>query len=298
MKVRSKLFYTYVTFVLLYISSFLFQRPISNLHQLEPSIIQYRFLSLTILVPAIIIWFAAFYGYYKLRVYASMIKDTPDGKHVEYIAKGLFILAVSLPIVALTTATANTLVEHNQSLATTVTIVQNYISVLFPLVAFIFINIGAHGLSILSKQRPSYKVMNLLAAAFIGIAIVFCYLVMTTGSLDDIYHLPPLLVILTLVFPYMFTWYLGLVAAYQTHLYSRNAPGTLYRQTWNMLATGIAAIIIAQIARQYIGNTTLRLENLQFARLLFMVYILSGILSVGYILVALGAKRLQKIEEV
>jgi len=298
MKLRSKLFYTYAASFLLYAASFTSQRQIATLQNIDLSTTQYTLLSLTVLVPTAVIWYVAFYGYYKLKVYATMIKNTPDGKHVDRITTGLGILALGLPGSALTTAAINTIVSYSPGFAGNGTVIKNYVALLFPLAAFVFINKGAHGLSVLSKQQINYRTANILAGGFIIIGTIFCHLVLTANSINDLYHLPSLLVVLTLVCPYLYTWYLGIVAAYQTYLYGYTAPGKLYRQTWNLLATGIGAIIGAQIARQYISSTTLRLENLQLVRLLFIVYVLLGMLSVGFILVAAGAKRLQKIEEV
>ena len=298
MQVRSKLFYSYVVFALLYAASFMVPRSISTLHRLDLTLLQYRLVSLTVLIPVVLIWFAAFYGYNKLRIYSDMIKDTPDGKHVSHLTTGIMILALGLPIAALIGASITIIIEHSPGFTAAGTIIKNYVSLVFPLLGFIFISLGSRGLSILSKKRPSYRSINILAGIFIAVGVTYCYLILTSSNLDATYHLPTWLIIVTLVCPYLYTWYLGMLAVLETHLYSRKAPGKLYRSTWNMLATGIGGIIIMQIAVQYISTATVQLSNLKLARLLFIVYVLLALLSVGYILVAIGAKRLQKIEEV
>ena len=80
--------------------------------------------------------------------------------------------------------------------------------------------------------------------------------------------------------------------------YSRRAPGTLYRKTWNLLAIGIASIIIMQIVIQYTTTLSSQFDEFKLLRLLLTIYVLLAMLSVGYLLIALGAKRLKKIEEV
>lgn len=298
MQVRSKLFYSYVAFVILYAASFMVPRSISTLQKLDLTPTEYRLISLTVLIPVVLIWFAAFYGYNKLRIYSEMIKDAPDGLHVKHLTTGIMILAFGLPLSALVSTASNLLIDYNQAFTTVGTVVKNYVSLVFPLIGFVFISRGARGLSIISKERPSYFSVNVLAAIVIAIGVTYCYLILTSPNLDTIYHLPDWLIVVTLVCPYLYTWYLGILAAYETHLYSRKAPGKLYRRTWNMLATGIGSIIIMQIAVQYISTATVQLSNLRLARLLFIVYVLLVLLSIGYILVATGAKRLQKIEEV
>jgi len=298
MQIRSKLFYTYVTLVLLYAASFMFNRPIATMQRLELSDIEYRLISLTILMPLVLIWFAAFYGYAKLKAYTDLIKDTPDGKHVANIAKGLMILAIGLPLNSVIGATLAITMQHNPEFVTAGTIIKNYLTLSFPLISFLYISRGTQGLTLLSKKLPTYKAVNRLALAFIFISAAYCCLTLASLNRHDIYQLPDWLIVSTIIVPYLYTWYLGLSAAYETHLYSRKAPGTLYRRTWNMLASGIACIIVAQIIVQYIGNVLLRFNDLKLIRLLLIVYVLLGLLSVGYLLVAFGAKRLQKIEEV
>jgi hypothetical protein len=298
MQVRSKLFYSYVTFALLYAASLMAPRSISTLHKFELTATQYRLVSLTVLIPILFIWFAAFYGYNKLRIYSQMIKNTPDGEHVKHITTGIMILAFGLPVASIVSAATTMIGEQNPAFLDAGTIIKNYVSLLFPLIGFVFISRGARGLSVITKERPSYRAVNILAAIFIAIGVTYCYLILTSNNLDAIYHLPSWLIVATLVCPYLYTWYLGILAAFETHLYSRKAPGKLYRRTWNMLATGIGSIIVMQIAIQYIGTATVQLNDLKLARLLFIVYILLALLSIGYILVAIGAKRLQKIEEV
>jgi hypothetical protein len=298
MQIRSKLFYTYVAFVLLYAVSFLADRPISTFQRLELTTLQYRIISLAVFVPVVLIWFAAFYGYSKLRAYSDLIKGTPDGKHVRIITTGLMILALALPANSLLAAANGIIVDNHPGFLTFGTIIKNYCSVLLPLISFVFISNGTQGLSKLSKKRPTYRTVNLLAGFFIVLSTLYCYLTITSHNLNQIYHMPKVLIVLTIICPYLYTWFLGLSAAYETHLYSRKAPGTLYRRTWNMLASGIAVIIFAQVIVQYVSTATLQFNDFKLIRLLFIVYVLFVLLAAGYIVVAIGAKRLQKIEEV
>ncbi len=295
---RSKLFYVYMCCVLLYAASFFTPRSISTIQTYELSTIQYYLLSLSVALPLSLIWFAAFYGYGKLRAYSQTIHGTPDGKHMARITTGIMVLAFGLPLSSLLGSAIAIAVQQNPDLQAAGSVIRNYVSMLYPLVGFVFISRGARGLSDLAKQRPSYLATNALGAIFIAISVLYCYIVATSQNINEIYHLPGWLVLSSLVAPYLFTWYIGLSSAFEIHSYSRTAPGVLYRKTWNMLATGIGAIIIMQIVVQYITTLTVQLANLRLLRLLIIVYILLALLAVGYVLVALGAKRLQKIEEV
>jgi hypothetical protein len=298
MNIRSKLFYAYVCCVSLYAASFLIPRSIATMRTFELSTLKYRLLSLTVLIPMSLIWFAAFYGYSKLRAYTRTIHDTPDGQHVAKITTGLLFLVIGLPVTSLSSSVLAILVEHNHSWIAAGTIVKNYLTLLFPLLGFMYISRGARGLSELAGQRPSYWATNLLAAIFIILGIVYSYVILHSQNIETLYHLPVWLVLSTLAGPYLFMWNIGILAAFEVYLYSRKAPGVLYRRTWQQLALGIGAIMIMQITVQYVTLITVQFTQLRLLRLLIIIYILLASLSVGYILVALGAKRLQKIEEV
>ncbi len=54
-----------------------------------------RIISLSVALPYIVIWAAAFYGFIRFKQYTDLIQDSPDGKPLATIANGLMILAFS-----------------------------------------------------------------------------------------------------------------------------------------------------------------------------------------------------------
>jgi hypothetical protein len=298
MKLRSKIFYLYAILVATYVALFLITLPTDAVQRFDLSPLEYRLLGLTVVIPLTLIWFAAFYGYSKLRTYTNLIRATKDGRHVNQLTRGIMVLAIGLPITAIVDTALSRLAQRYPSLTDFSTVIDNYLDLAIPLTAFFFISAGAHGLSILSKQRPSQRAINLLAALFIAIGVTYCSIVLTSDDLQTIYHLPVWLVVATVVGPYLYVWYLGLLAAYEVYLYSRTAPGLLYRRTWGMLARGIGAIILTSIVMQYVLTLTTQFTTMRLRSLLVIVYILLALMSVGYVLVAIGARRLRKIEEV
>jgi uncharacterized membrane protein len=298
MSIRSKLFYLYVVFVALYAASFLIPRPIGTMHQYDLTATQYRLLSLTVLIPTAAIWYAAFYGYNKLRLYTSLISTSPDGRHVARLTKGIMFLAIGLPIAALSSSFFNIVIQHYPGFGAAAAILSGYVGLIFPLLGFVLVSQGARGLSDLAKQRPTYRAVNIMAAIFIAIGVFYCFAMLNAGNPAAHFHMPTWLIMLTIVGPYLYIWYLGIISAYEIHLYSRTVPGMLYRQAWNLMVSGVAAIIIMQIALQYITAVTANITQWRLARLLIIVYVLLAGISVGYILMAIGAKRLRKIEEV
>src|SRR4051812_27153138 len=128
MSIRSKLFYLYAAFAVAYAASFLIPRPIGTLQQYELSVTQYRLLSLTVLVPVVLIWFAAFYGYGKLREYTSLISTAPDGRHVARLTKGIMFLVIGLPISSLTSSAFGIISQHYTGFETAAAILRTFVT--------------------------------------------------------------------------------------------------------------------------------------------------------------------------
>jgi sulfite exporter TauE/SafE len=97
--------------------------------------------------------------------------------------------------------------------------------------------------------------------------------------------------------PYIYTWFIGLLAAYEIYLYAFKTPGIIYRRALKLLALGLGWTIAVSVLSQYITTLT-KVRLLKINALLILVYSLLILLAVGYLLVAWGAKKLQRIEEV
>jgi hypothetical protein len=151
----------------------------------------------------------------------------------------------------------------------------------------------------MAKVHPSHRTGNLLILVLIGLGVAYgCLFAGAIHSLSSSYPLPYWIVMATLVVPYIYMWFLGLWAAYELYLYRLKVSGIIYRKSWSLLAVGIGAIIIMQIILQYIGTLASQFNKLSFDSLIIVVYAALILLAVGYVLVARGARRLQKIEEV
>jgi hypothetical protein len=282
----------------LYAASFLIPRPISTYQTYELTPLEYRLLSLTVFIPLALIWFAAFYGYAKLRIYSQKIIGTPEGPHIARLTTGIMILALGLPVTSLFSAATGLLIQHQPEWTGFSVVVKNYINVFIPLTGFMFLSWGARGLAQRSRQHSSYRTFALFTLVFAVIGVTYCYLTLTAPDLASSHHMPGWLVSLTLTLPYLYTWFLGLIAAYHIHIYSRTVTGVVYRNAWKTLAQGLGVILIIRIAIQYIAAATAATSDMRLARLLLIIYVFEALYAIGYIIVAVGAKRLQKIEEV
>ena len=299
MQLRSKLFYSYLIFLIIYIGFVLLPAPQpATLMQYHVSVLGFRIIDITIIMLLACIWFVGFYGYAKLQAYSRLIHTEKDGKQVARLAQGIFLLVLWLPVSSDTSTVLNYFAVRHLGLLSAATIIENYINLLFPLAGFIFISMGARGLSELVRQRPSYKATNLLVVLLVYIGVVYYHLSASTYHRDDVYHMSIWLISMTLVAPYIFMWFIGLLAMYEIYSYRLKVKGSVYRKGWATLALGLGWLIVTSIGFQYLTTLAAHLKKLDIYWLLFIVYSLLLVLTVGFVLIALGARKLKKIEEV
>jgi hypothetical protein len=300
MSIKLKTLYAYIILLVLYATGTLLAAPNKEtLHRYHITSQRLRLLDLTIIILYAIIWFCAIYGFYNFRQYYLLIKKTKDGKPLSKVTIGIGFLAFWFPVTTVISTYAGLIVERHTSLAGTVAITENYLSLLMPILGFIFISIGARQLIDIVKQRPSLLGINVLVILLISIGVTYVYLVSNTHNrLNSIYHLSTLYILMTLVIPYIYMWFMGLLSLYEVFLYRVKIPGILYRESWRLLALGLGSLIVISIIIQYLTTVSERLDKLSLNTVLLVVYGLLILLGIAYILIALGVRNLRKIEEV
>lgn len=299
MKIRSKLFYIYLLSLILYTGFTLLPAPDPTAMALyDLNALDVRLIDITIILLQAIIWFAGFYGYAKLHDYAYLIKKDRDGRYISKIAKGVLFLVMWLPVSSVVSAILNYISLRHAGLLPAAKIVENYVSLVFPLLGFSYIGIGARGLSELVRRRPTYRAANILIILFIYIGLVYYHLVATTFHRSQVYHMSIWPILVTIVAPYLYMWFVGMLATFEIYLYRRSVEGIVYRQSWNLLALGLAWLILMSIAVQYLTTLSAHLSGLSLYWLLVIIYSLLLVLAISFIFIALGARKLRKIEEV
>lgn len=260
-------------------------------------------LSLTVVVPLVLIWLSAFYGFTLFRNYARLIHNTAEGPAFDQISHGLGLLAFSLPISSIMTSTVSLVDIQHSSYFIPLTIIKNYLILILPLFAFVTISRGAEKLTLLAKRKKirSYS-PGIWALGIIFFSSLFSWLIIarpadSRGALD-VYHLPSWLIITTIVVPYLYTWFRGVLGAYYISSYQLNVKGKLYRESLRYLSTGVLTVIVINIVVQSVTTLSNRLYRLQLTPMLIIIYVLIAMYAVGFGLIAVGAKRLRRIEEV
>ncbi len=303
-----RLFITYLYLSVLYVGLVYLAGPTQSL--LEDS--QYsdnavRWLSLSFRLPLIAIWLLSFYGYSRLHRYTVSIADHNDGRHFQTISKGLLCFAIGLPLSFIVGSVATLLSMEGVISSDTVAIIRTYATLLIALFAFSLITKGAYGLSTSLRRRPSLRSIRIISLLSIAVGVVYCFLIFNRDTTNPLaspmltnpsYLMPNWLVLTTIVIPYLYAWVIGICGALELLVYQRYTSGKLYRKALLNLTIGVGTVVAASIAAQYLVTLSQQLLNLSAGWLFITVYCLYAFIAYGFILIALGARRLQKIEEV
>jgi hypothetical protein len=180
-------------------------------------------------------------------------------------------------------------------------VAQTYIALAFPLVAFTLIATGARHLLTGKNIYASLPGSRLLLILFALLGTIYSYLVLhlrTTRGGDSLY-LPIFLLLSTVVVPYLYAWFSGLVAAYDIHIYARITNGLLYKRALGFLSAGIIVLIVASILLQYVNSLFITTTGTVSLNAIIVIdYVLLLGVGLGYGLIIHGIKGLIRIEEI
>lgn len=269
------------------------------LHRLHITLPVYREAVLSLLLPLGIIWFSAFYAYEKTGQYAEALRKTDEGRAFAHVARGLQLLAWGLAIATILSLVLSGVTASVPKLQAARTIIDNYVTLIFPLVGFTIIGIGARQLAQTVKASFTLRALRILFVILVLIGVFFTrYALFNHYTSGNPYQLPIFFLLTTIVAPYLYTWFVGMLAAYDLQNYAHKVKGVLYQQALNLLALGITIVIVSSIIIQYMTTLMNGTDNLSFGAILLLVYGLLIVEAAGYALIAYGAKRLKRIEEV
>ncbi len=261
-------------------------------------------LGLAIAVPYIAIWVIGLIGYLWLRSYTTFLGKDKDAPGFRILTRGVFLVTFWLPFSTLIANLATSYYGvHPGSTATLIRIV-NYMNIVLLFPAFWWLHKGAQSLLESAKIR-STSLTTKQVALFVAFAASYVFLTfhdpVRTASSDALttatYYLSDWWILLTLVIPRLIMWYLGFSAAASIILYRQKVKGQLYKEALRWVAYGLTGIVLSTIALRTVQSLWAQLSKLSLLVLFVVIYALLAIIAVGYGLLAKGASRLQKIEE-
>ena len=276
----------------------------ATVHTYNFSNFEYRFILLAIGLPLMLIWLAAFYGSKKLLDYAITIKKTPEGAYFEQLAYGCLWLAWSIALPLVTSTLLGSLANTWPELKPASVIIANYLALVLPLAAFTIIGNATWHLLKTTKARLSLMSIRVLVLLTITIGSIYCYTTFN-GSVstelsnsDNAYYLPTWLIIISILIPNIYLWFVGLFAVYKLSLFSQQARGVLYKKALRLVVIGLVAVIFSLVALQYVVGVQPRDWHLMLNAELLIILFLRLLSGFGFALLALGAIRLKRIEDV
>ncbi len=273
-----------------------------RMYHLSP--VAYHILLFVVVLPSLVVWYTAFYGSAKLQHYAQSISKAPEAAEFHRLARGMAWLAWSLPVPAIISLVLDSIADSHSGFHGASIILINYASLILPLVGFSVIATGARGLTARSTARTTIASARGILLLLIALGVVYCFLVFRQfsltklGSAQNPYHLPIWLMITTQIIPYLYAWFIGLLAAYEINGFGKHVRGLLYRQPLQLVAGGLTLAIIGFIALQYSTAVAAPLGHLLFNYHLVAIYVFRIIVATGFLLIAYGVNRLKKIEEI
>ena len=296
----------YVILVIVYILLiFLLPGNKAFMQEHRLNVTEYHVLQFLVGLPLMGIWFMAFYGYAKLEEYTLSIRKTPEAIGFSRLTQGSAWIAWSLPVHSIISLSTRAIVSSHPGFTSAAAIIINYVDLVFPLVGFTLIGMASRHLFDRAKMSLSSASIRGLTILFLAGGVLYCYLTFRqfTGTgltaTNNPYHLPVWLTVLTIVVPYLYAWFAGMLAVYELVAYGRHVRGVLYRQAMHILVVGLFTMILGSIAFQY----TRSFQPANTAHLVLGLYLIFSLMfqvisGIGFMMIALGATRLKKIEEV
>ncbi len=300
---RAKYLRLFIVFIAIYVLFTLLPAPTQQvLAQYHLSPMRARLISTTVVLPVIGIWLVALYGFITLKEYAVLIKNTKDGAAMNTISKGILWLALGPPLAAAASAVTSYLVKQHSTWLASTTIINNYISLLTMAIGLYFVSEGAEQLVALVRKKPSKREQNILVLIFITLSALYAHLIVSqpihSNMGTKVYYMANILVILTIAIPYLYIWYRGLLGAYYIYHYQKQVQGHIYKRGLLFLASGISVVVLTSIFIRLLVTISARITTLNLTPVLLIIYGFLILSACGYVLIALGAKKLRKIEEV
>lgn len=303
--ITSRVIQRYILVTIVYtVLIFVLPTNATVMHEHSLTALQYRVLVFAIALPSLMAWLAAFVGYARLHQYAKAVADTPEGPSFKQLAKGCTWLAWSLPVPVIMTFILNAYANTHPDFRPTAIILSNYIYLVFPLVALTLIGMASRALTTSASLTFSVARARSIIVAYIVAGLLYCYFTFqhfdltSLSSASNPYYLPLWLMVVSVIIPYLYSWFIGLLAAFEIAIFSKNVKGVLYRQALRMLVTGLVVVVLSSIALQYINTVSPRVGYTVLDSKLIIMSVFRVMTGLGFVLIAIGANRLQKIEDV
>jgi hypothetical protein len=269
-----------------------------DLQQLHASETAYRLALVVLLIPYVLIWYASFYAFAKVREYSAPLRGSKDGDAFRTITIGMGVLAFGLIVPTIVSLILNNIASHTLSFEAAAVVISNYFGLFPGMLAFLLLLNGARMLLRTTRRGAEKLDLRWHAPWFLLLAVLFSHLTIENYYRGDPYHLPLWLLVISFIVPYLYGWAVGILSGYDLRLYAGTVKGSLYRRAIKQFANGILITIAGSVAIQFVDITLMQRADHSLGLILLIDYILLAIVAVGLVSIAMGTKKLKLIEEV
>jgi hypothetical protein len=269
-----------------------------TLADLQISASGYRLALAVLIIPYAALWYAGFYVYAKVQEYSHYVHKSKEGEAFRRISRGLGILAFGLVVPLMLDLAIGFAAQKQPVFSTLSKLGHHYYTLLFMLVAITYISDGSDRLVERIKVRARMGSIRWFAVVFVLLSTIYSYLVLHNYRVNqNPYDVGLALILLTIIAPHLYVWFLGISSALELNLYAVHVQGLIYQRALALFAKGIVVVITGAIASQFIESTVaVHQSNIWYVLLYEFLPLL--LLIIGFGLMAAGAKKLKRIEEV
>jgi hypothetical protein len=266
------------------------------------SVTQAVLLSLAIVVPYMIIWAIALVGYLRFRHYVRSIRASRDGQAMFLVMCGLFWLLLWLPLNSiagnLTTKLSSSHPSWSIGLHRADLLFQ--LSILF--LAFVFLYLGSRHILSLRDGRPTERSLLWKQGFYTLYACCSALYIFVIFTISGRRHQPAspyfsdLFLLCLVMVPRLIMWFLGIHAVWNLRAFSRNTVAKIYGEAFKYVAAGVGLVILALVAIGVL-DTGNEMSHYSLGSILAIVFVLLVVMAAGWLILARGTGKLERIEQ-
>lgn len=297
----------YLAAVALYVAVTVMTPLRENVYHLSEASI--RLIQVSFIVPIAAIWFTVTYGAMKFRQYAQIIHRADNGPAYMAIATALTVMLAGLLFNSLFGLIQGFLETESQ--IRSFTIAKNLLAVVIQIVIFGVMYLATEKLlqsaATTTTDSPELRLKRNFGNLAMGIGLSVYAALMLSNEYRNFtpdyktitsFYLSDMELVLTIIIPYAIAWILALMSLHNINAYVENVKGIVYREVFGRVATGLTLVISFNILLGMLSSLGGLFQGSSLQAILIFVYVILICYGVGYIVIATGAKRLAKIEEV
>ena len=266
--------------------------------------IQVRLLQLTFVVPILVIWFLIIFGGVRFKNYALLIKGSDEARGTNLVANSLLLIGFGGIAVSIFNLGRNFI---GAQFTEEFTIAHNLFNVLVQVTSYgllyfgsthLLKSIGVKGADARKSIYPQLT-MAVAIAAYSALMFLNPYRNSTPDPATyNSFYLPDGLLLVLVVIPYVLSWSLAVGALVNLRTFAAEVKGFVYREAIRRLVMGMTIVVSFAIALAMLSTLSGLFADSSLKFVLGFIYVILLLYAAGFLVIASGARKLARIEEV